>query len=246
MRGNGPLTVRHIFLALALTVFATVPTSAIESDFGGPDNRNAEPGYVGPLSSITLRDKSNRSFTIKGLVAIASGRVYGGHIDGGIKPRDEDKIGIVRDIPLAGQFFTERLRAKDFDPGLRIGTVYRHEGVLIIDLRAGSTTAAGEPLPGDMPLMPRLRSLGESGQPTLRKLLVSSGAEVTGLRVVNQTQSFDVPLGTLRSLPDNGKLSELSRLPASPWFFTTPVGEAYLRGPELLLLVRPSILTGWD
>ncbi|MEO1192572.1 MAG: hypothetical protein AAFY02_12495 [Pseudomonadota bacterium] len=151
---------------------------------------------------------------------------------GRVLRRDEDRIGILRDIPLVGRFFTPTLRARDFSQALQIGLVFQLEETLLIDLhRSGrSRQQLSQALMSGQEPGPALSLAGASGP--VRTIGAAnqriSYFTVGGPPPVNPVQ----PPKPLRLLSNGAQARE--------------IGRAYNKGETLLTVVNPSILTGWS
>jgi len=229
---------RRTLLSLA-AAFLPARAFAIETTFGKPDN---SPGAETPDGEIVdymrLRLQDNSSFAARSGLVVTDAGAWFGEFRGKTVVRDENKIGIVKDIPLVGELFSERLRAKDFEPQLRIGSVFRVEETLVVDLHLTRITV--DTLAQSL--------LNGSGRPTESLAIPGYGGERVvpkSLITANQLVSYHVPAAVLAGV-------DPARPPAALTLLAEPgraelIGEAYRHAEgHLLTLVRPSILTGWS
>lgn len=232
-----PLSRRSLLGLLAAA--AASPAAALDTTLGSPGEN---PGMKTPDGEVVdymrLRLTDNSSFAARsGLVVTDSGAWFGS-FKGKTVVRDENKIGIVKDIPLVGELFSDRLRGQDFDPSLRIGTVYRVDETLVVDLHRTKVTlevlattllaAAGRPTES-------LAMPGLGGDPVVPRSLIAA----------NQLVSYHVPAAVLAGVDPASPPPALSALAAGG--AGEALGEAYRHADgHLLTLVRPSILTGWS
>lgn len=230
---------RHLLglAALAPLALTAGDAAAIDFDFGrdedGPDQDSEQ---LGRIDYMPFRLKGNVDFTARRVLLLTDAAAYGGSLEGRVTVRDEDKIGIVEDVPLVGGLFSDRLRAKDFDPARRIGTAYRVDDALVLDLHLTRITLQG--------LAQRFAEAG-SDPASPSATLPGSGQVVRSLVAANQKVSYHANAALLSPVvaPGNPTLAALAGSEAA----AQPVGEVYdLDGEHLLVHVRPSILTGWD
>ncbi len=239
-----PMT-RRALLALAATAaaipstFASSAAQAFDTTFGKPENSpTAEPPDGETVDYMRLRLTDNSSFAARdGLVVSDAGAWYGS-FKGKTVVRDENKIGIVKDIPLIGGLFSDRLREQDFDPTLRIGSVFRVGKTLVIDLHLtrvtvevlAATLLAGKGRPQESLSLP-----GPGGERQVPQSLIAA----------NQTVSYHVPAAVLSGVDPAKPPAALSALAEAGE--AELIGDAYRHAAgHLLTLVRPSILTGWS
>lgn len=229
---------RHLLglAAFGPLVLTAGPAAAIETEFGREeDSPQSDPEQIGELDFMRFLLKGNENFTARRVLVLTDAAAYGGSLEGQVTVRDEDKIGIVEDIPLVGGLFRDRLRAQDFDPAQRIGTAYRLDDTLVLDLHMTRIT-----------LQTLAARHAESGSPAgSASLALPNGTTVQSLVAANQKVSYHATAALLRPVTAPGDPG-LQALAASEGA-AQPVGEVYAHeGGHLLTLVRPSILTGWD
>lgn len=234
-----PLT-RRALLALAATA-AAIPrgAEAFDTTFGKPENSpTAEPPDGEIVDFMRLRLDDNSSFAARSGLVVTDAGAWFGSFKGQTVVRDENKIGIVKDIPLIGGLFSDRLRAKDFDPALRIGSVFRVEETLVVDLHLtrvtvdvlATTLLAGSGRPQESLAIP-----AGAGEKQVPKSLV----------VANQMVSYHTPAAVLSGVDPAKPPAALAAL-AEPGLAEL-IGDAFRHAEgHLLTLVRPSILTGWS
>jgi hypothetical protein len=226
---------RRKLLISAAVVLAAGPAAAVETTWGSPSGQpqENEPGLIGPRDYMPFVLESNQGFTARQVLVVTDAGAYGGALDRQVFVRDENKIGILRDIPLVGQLFSERLRGKDFDPAMRIGTALKLGDTLVVDLHRTKVT-----------LQTKAASLSGAGRPTVSASL-SEGEVIKSLVAANDTWSYHVNGTVLAPLDPAAPPAALAALAGG--VEAELVGEAYAH-PEghLLVLVRPSILTGWS
>jgi hypothetical protein len=229
---------RRALLGLAAG-FAPATALAFETTFGSPGEN---PGMTTPDGEIVdymkLRLADNASFAARSGLVVTDAGAWFGAFRGKTVVRDENKIGIVKDIPLVGELFSDRLREKDFDPALRIGSVFRVGETLVIDLHLTRVTV--DTLAQTL--------LNGSGRPSESLTLPDFGGErlvPKSLIAANQMVSYHVPAAVLAGV-DPARPPEALTLLAEPGRAEV-IGEAYRHAEgHLLTLVRPSILTGWS
>ncbi len=217
----------------------TSRAGAFETTFGSPGEN---PGMQTPDGEIVdymkLRLTDNSSFAARSGLVVTDAGAWFGAFRGKTVVRDENKIGIVKDIPLVGELFSDRLREQDFDPALRIGSVFRIGETLVVDLHLTRVTV--EALAQSL--------LQGSGRPSESLTLPGFGGErlvPRSLIAANQTVSYHVPAAVLAGV-DPATPPEALVLLAEPGRAEV-IGEAYRHADgHLLTLVRPSILTGWS
>lgn len=202
------------------------------SDAPGMQHRDEAGGF----DFMRLELRNGDFFTARSGLIVTDAGAYYGSFAGRVRVRDENKIGIVKDIPLVGGLFTDRLRGRDFDPALQIGQVYRLDETLVVDLHLTRQTLDA--------LAVRLLSPSDSPTPTLR-FPGAGGAVVQSLVVANQTVSYHLPAGGFPPVRAGNPPAVLQAL-TQPGK-AEPIGQAYRHAEgHLLTLVRPSILTGWS
>ena len=211
------------------------PAAAIETTGGSNSGQPQEnqPGLIGPRDYMPFVLEGDRGFTARLVLVVTDAGAYGGALDRQVYVRDENKIGILRDVPLVGQLFSERLRGRDFDPALRIGTALQLGDTLVIDLHRTKVT-----------LQTKAASLSGSGRPTVGASL-PEGPVIQTLVAANDTWSYHVNGTVLSPLDPASPPAALAALASG--VEAELVGEAYAHPDgHLLVLVRPSILTGWS
>jgi hypothetical protein len=217
-------------------LLAVGPAAAIETTWGSKSGQPWENESAGKRSDfMAFKMKGNKSFTARQLLVVTNAGAYGGKLDGQVQVRDENKIGILRDVPLVGQLFTERLRGKDFDPEYRIGTALQLGDTLVVDLHTTKITL--------QTLASQLVNAGQ-GRPTTSAAL-PEGKTIQAVVAANDFWSYTVGGKVLNAIDPKSPPAALAALASG--VTAEQVGEAY-RHPEgaLLVLVPPSILTGWS
>ena len=222
---------RRSFLAAAATLLAT-PALAIDlkSGSGGRGDRN-EPLGSGRLSSMSFRGEGNRQFQLTNLLVLADGGAWYADFQRRVVRRDEDKIGILADIPIVGSLFTPRLRGKNFDHSLQLGLVFQLNDTLLIDLHRSKLARQqlAQKLIASKERSPALTLPGASGP-------------VQSVGAANQKISYFMIGGPDGVVPGQPPRPLAALAEGTP---VTGIGAAYNNGQTLLTLVRPSILTGW-
>jgi len=237
MVGSLAITRRQALrLAAGSAVFCAFGSGAGAFEFRfGSEGRGQDsgPDDTGRSSQMLFTLAGGARFKAKSLLIVTDSGAYTVAFARKVTRRDEDKIGIVRDAPLVGGLFTDRLRGKNFDPSLRIGPLYGLEETLVADLRRGGGSlqdaAAEIETKGTPP--PRPFTLRGQDQPVaaLRVANQKISYGVAGPQFTQWRQGLDSP--ALRALA-NGKTAE-------------SLGGAYRSERQLLLLVNPSILTDY-
>lgn len=222
---------------LALTALSLIPgTGALALDTqsgtkGG--NPQSEPPSEETVDFMRLTLPGNRSFAARHALVLTDAGAWYGALKGKTVKRNEDKIGIVKDVPILGDLFSERLRSKDFDPALMIGRVFRVEEVLVVDLHLTRVTTQA--------LAQRL--LG--GERPTESLTLPGGGVPRSLITANQSVSYHVPAAALSAVDPAQAPAALRALADN--IEPLAIGEAYRHAEgHLLTLVRPSLLTGWS
>lgn len=223
---------RRSFLAAAASL---LPASAfaieLRGGFDGRGERN-EPLGSGRLSKMLFRGEGNRQFGLSNVLVLADGGAWYADFKTSVVRRDEDKIGILSDLPLIGDLFAPRLRGRDFGANRQIGLAFQLDDTLLIDLHrselarqqlAQQILSSQDPSPSlVLPGAPGpVRTIGAANQKISYFLIGGPGP-------VSMTQ----PPKPLRSLANGAQAQR--------------IGTAYNNGEALLTLVRPSILTGWS
>ncbi len=222
---------RRSFLAAAASL---LPASALAFDLrSGSDGRGErdEPLGSGRLSKMLFRGEGNRQFGLSNLLVLAESGAWYADFRTRVVRRDEDRIGILHDIPLVGDLFAPRLRGSDFNAGRQIGLTFQLDDTLLIDLHRSELARRqlAQQIVSSQQTMPALtlpnapgpvRSVGAANQ-KISYFLIGGPAPV----------SSSQPPKPLRSLANGAE--------------ATQIGAAYNNGEALLALVRPSILNGW-
>lgn len=227
---------RRKLLISSVFLLAATPAAAIETTWGSKSGQPWEDESAGKRSDfMPFKLKGNKAFTARQILVVTNGGAYGGKLDGQVQVRDENKIGILRDIPLVGQLFTAGLRGKDFDPSQRIGTALQLGDTLVIDLHTTKITL--------QTLAMQLTAPGASRPTTSASL--PEGKAIEAVVAANDYWSYTVGGKVLNAIDPKAPPAALAALAGG--ITAEQVGEAY-RHPEgaLLVLVRPSILTGWS
>jgi hypothetical protein len=227
---------RRKLLISGAVLLAAGPAAAIETTGGSNSGQPLEDhGESKRRDYMAFKLKDNKAFTARQVLVVTDAGAYGGTLDGEVYVRDENKIGIVKDIPLIGGLFDERLRARDFDPAQRIGTALQLGETLAVDLHTTKITLQA--------LASQLVSPGK-GRPTVSASL-PDGKVITSVVAANDFWSYTVGAKVLSALDPASPPAALAALASG--VTAEQVGEAY-RHPEgaLLVLVHPSILTGWS
>ncbi len=228
------LTRRSLLAVAALSVIPGGAAFAIETTFGSKGgNPLSEPQGDESVDFMRLTLPNNHSFAAREALLLTDAGAWFGALKGKTVRRDEDKIGIVKDIPFVGGLFSERLREKDFDPSLMIGRVFRVEEVLVVDLHLTRVTTQA--------LAQRLLA-GERPKESLR---LPGGAVPGSLITANQSVSYHVPAAALSAVDPAKPPAALRSLADN--VEPLAIGEAYRHAQgHILTLVRPSLLTGWS
>ncbi len=227
-----PQMKRRTFLAGAA---ALLPASALGFDLrSGSDGRGDrnEPLGSGRLSKMLFRGEGNRQFGLSNLLVLADSGAWYADFSRSVVRRDEDKIGILRDIPLVGNLFAPRLRGSDFNANRQIGLAFQLDDTLLIDLHRSELARRQ--------LAQQLLTQQEQTPPLT---LHGASGPVRTFGAANQRISYflvrgplpvwaEQPPKPLRSLANGAEPRR--------------IGAAYNNGEALLALVRPSILTGWS
>ncbi len=228
---------RRAFLAAATSLLATpmLADSARAIEWkSGSDGRGerTEPLGSGRLSSMTFRGEGNRQFKLTNLLVLADGGAWYADFQRRVVRRDEDKIGILADIPLVGSLFTPRLRGKNFDHSLQLGLVFQLNDTLLIDLHRSKLAREqlAEKLIASKERSPTLTLPGASGP-------------VQSVGAANQKISYFLIGGPDAVAPGQAPKPLVALAEGAQ---ATGIGSAYNNGQTLLTLVRPSILTGWS
>ncbi len=224
---------RRTFLGLAA---AFLPASAMAFDFrsGADSSRPSEPppGSVGRQSQMLFVGQGNRRFGLKSLLVLGDNAAWYASFQRRVVQRDEDRIGILRDIPLVGQLFAPRLRSRDFDASRQIGLTFRVNDAMVVDLHRSKLSRQA--------LAQKLLNSDETG-PILR--LPGASGPVRTVGVVNQKISYflvSAPLPVQSFSPPAPLRALAGGTPA------TEIGRAYNNGEALLVSVSPSIFTNWS
>ncbi|GAB5470753.1 MAG: hypothetical protein Kilf2KO_37830 [Rhodospirillales bacterium] len=211
------------------------PASAFDLRSGSGSDRPHEdlgPGARGRLSKMLFRGEGNRQFGLSSLLVLADEGAWYADFSRRVVQRDEDRVGILRDVPLLGQFFAPTLRARDFSESRQIGLAFQLDETLLIDLhRSGQSRQqlaeaimAGTDRPGTLALAGSAKPVQTVGAANQKISYFLLG----GPSPVNPEQ----PPKPLRQLAGGAQAQQ--------------IGRAYNNGETLLVLVRPSILTGWS
>jgi len=227
---------RRTLLLAGAGLLVAAPALAIETTWGSNSGQPWENQSGGNrVDYMAFKLKGNKAFTARQILVVTDSGAYGGKLDGQVFKRDENKIGIVRDIPLIGGLFDERLRGKDFEPKYRIGTALQLGDTLVIDLHMTKITL--------QTLAAQLVN-GGKGRPTVSASL-PDGAVITSVVAANDFWSYTTGANVLGGIDPAKPPAALAALASG--VTAEQVGEAY-RHPQgaLLVLVRPSILTGWS
>lgn len=223
---------RRTFLAAAASL---LPASALAFDLrSGSDGRGErnEPLGSGRLSKMLFRGEGNRQFGLTNVLVLADSGAWYADFKTSVVRRDEDKIGILSDIPLVGDLFAPRLRGNDFSASRQIGLAFQLDDTLLLDLHRSELARQqlaqqilSSQRPGAALVLPGapgpVRTVGAANQKISYFLIGGPGP-------VSPTQ----PPKPLRSLANGAQARQ--------------IGAAYNNGETLLTLVRPSILTGWS
>ncbi len=214
-------------------------------------------------STISIHDSQNRNYDLDAMVLLVNppglkgnpALVYGARTFNAVRWRNEDRIGVMRDLPLVGKLFSERIRPGDIRPENRVGSAYRLDGILIVDLRR---EVAGE---GSDVAMPSVQAIRESLKHALAaradrlrglNLGDRGGPPVEEVSVLNRELSQTLVAGSFvaqtAAAPFIGKPAgsaagpAVSRIPVlEPW--VKAVGAVYRSGGRLIVVVEPTILT---
>ncbi len=224
---------RRTFLGLAASV---LPASAMAFDFrsGSGSSRPSEPppGSVGRQSQMLFVGEGNRRFGLTSLLVLGDNAAWYADFKSRVVKRDEDRIGILRDIPLVGKLFAPRLRTGDFNASREIGLTFRVNDAMVVDLHRSKLTRQA--------LAQKLLNREETA-PILR--LPGARGPVRTVGVVNQKISYflvSAPLPVQSYSPPAPLRALAGGTPA------TQIGRAYNNGEALLVSVSPSIFTGWS
>ncbi|HKY94593.1 MAG TPA: hypothetical protein VJL84_04775 [Kiloniellales bacterium] len=226
---------RRTLLLAGAGLLAAGPAAAIETTWGSKSGQPWEDhGGSKRGDFMPFKLKGNKAFTARQILVVTDAGAYGGDFTGQVFVRDENKIGIVKDIPLVGALFDQRLRGKDFDPNQRIGTALQLGDTLVIDLHVTKVT-----------LQTLAAQLVNSGERPTSSLALPEGRTVQAVVAANDFWSYTVGGKVLNAVDPAKPPAALAALASG--ITADQVGEAY-RHPEgaLLVLVRPSILTGWS
>lgn len=227
-------TTRRSLLALAA---AALPATALAFDLRSGSNsdnplQKPSPGGSGRLSRMSFRGEGNRQFSLSSLLVLADGGAWYADFARRVVQRDEDKLGILRDIPLVGGLFTPTLRGRDFDASRQIGLAFQLGDSLLVDLHRSGLSRRQ--------LAERLLA-ADKAAPALT--LPGAGKPVETVGAANQTISYFLIGGPAAVAPGRPPAA-LTALAAGE--AAQPIGRAYAKANNLLLLVSPSILTGWS
>lgn len=228
---------RRSLLGLAASL---LPGAALATEFTWGKSENSptvQPDTSGRWDFMRFLLRGNRNFTARQALVLTDAAAYSGSFAGRVMLRDENRIGILRDIPLVGEFFQNRLRGRDFDPTLQVGLAYQAGETLVLDLHRTRITL-------DTLAQRFVEAGSETGVQSLA--MPDSGVTVRTLIAANQTISAHVTAAILSPVTAGSAPAALQQLAAADPA-VIQVGEVY-RHPEghLLVLVRPSILTGWN
>ncbi len=223
---------RRLFLAAAATL---LPAGALAFDLkSGSDGRGErnEPLGSGRLSKMLFRGEGNRQFGLTDILVLADSGAWYADFTTRVIRRDEDRIGILRDIPIVGNLFAPRLSGRDFSSNLQIGLVFQLGDTLLVDLHRSELARRQ--------LAQQLLSKQEMTPPLI---LPGSRAPVRSVAAANQKISYflvGAPLPVMASHAPQPLRALAEGAEA------TRIGAAYNNGETLLTLVRPSILNGWS
>jgi hypothetical protein len=229
------LTRRTLLLASA-GLLAAGPALAVETTWGSKSGQPWDNQSGSKRSDyMPFKLKGNKAFTARQILVVTDAGAYGGALTGQVSTRDENKIGIVKDIPLIGGLFDDRLRGKDFDPKMRIGTALQLGDTLIVDLHFTKVTL--------QTLASQLVNSGQGRPKTSASL--PEGKTIEAVVAANDFWSYSVGGKVLTGIDPAKPPAALAALASG--VTADQVGEAY-RHPSgaLLVLVPPSILTGWS
>ena len=224
---------RRTFLGL-MGAALPVGASAFDLRSGSGSSRPSEPppGSVGRLSAMLMRGKDNRNFFLTSLLVLADGGAWYAAFQRRVVQRDEDRIGILRDIPLLGQLFAPSLRSSDFSASRQIGLSLRLGETLIVDLHRSQLSRQ------------QLAHELMSGKRLVPALQLPNAAEpVQSVGVANQKISYFLVGGPA---PVNLDSPPAPFMALSQGAQAEPIGRAFNSGKLLLVSVSPSILTGWS
>jgi len=225
---------RRTFLGLAAGL---LPASALAVELrsgsgGDSPTFQAPPGGGGRMGKMLFRGTSNRQFGLSSILVLADGGAWYADFTNRVVRRDEDKLGILRDIPLVGQFFAPTLRGRDFIASQQIGLTFQLKDTLLVDLHR--TDLARQQL--------AQRILSAEARPPVLTM-PSAGQPVQTVAVANQKISYFL-LGPPSPVGPDSAPAPLRALAAGET--VRSIGKAYVKGSDLLVLVSPSILTGWS
>lgn len=226
---------RRTLLIAGAGLLAATPALAVDTTWGSKSDQpwdNQSGSKRGDYMPFKL--KGNKAFTARQIIVITDAGAFGGAMTGKVNTRDENKIGIVKDIPLLGGLFEDRLRAKDFDSKLRIGTALQLGDTLVVDLHRTKVT-----------LQTLASQIVNSGKKPSGSATLPEGGTIQGVIAANDTWSYSVNGSVLAAIDPSKPPAALAALASG--VTADQVGEAYRNtSGALLVLVRPSILTGWS
>lgn len=226
---------RRMLLLAGAGLLAAGPARAIETTWGSKSGQPWENQSGSKRSDfMPFKLKGNKAFTARQILIVTDAGAYGGALTGEVFVRDENKIGIVKDIPLLGALFDDRLRGKDFDPSYQIGSALQLGDTLVLDLHWTKVT-----------LQALAAQIVNGGKRPTASASLPDGQTIQAVVAANDFWSYTVGAKVLAAIDPAKPPAALAALASG--VTADQVGQAY-RHPQgaLLVLVRPSILTGWS
>jgi hypothetical protein len=230
---------RHALAVLggcALGAVAPEAARAGGQSEGGPDPYGAEQR----LSWIPLKTAEHGRLRIERILILTDRGAFAAALDNDVYPRNEDRLGFPQDIPIIGRLFQPTIRARDLLPQAMIGRVYGFGDLLVVETRRqqpGGGAATG------LPLEERLRALASAVPVSAAPLaLPVTGVPVHAVSTANDRSSYHVSGAAFRHVGDTGDAPAPGAVASLNDF---ALGEAFAKDPDMILVVRPSIVNDW-
>jgi hypothetical protein len=201
---------------------------------GGPDLYGAEHLQ----SSIPLKTDALGRLRVDRILILTDRGAFAADLTSAVYPRNEDRLGFPQDIPIIGKLFQPTIRERDLDPRARIGRVYGIDDVLVVETRRRSGGSAQGTVTSQ-----RLDALAESRPTSAAPLVLPvTGVPVRTVSTVNDRWSFHVRGNRFHEV---GSIASMPLLTAIPSLAPAALGDAFAKDPDMILLVRPSIVNNW-